>query len=399
MRTVRTVTYFWLLELLAFSLAVVQMLGGIRTDEAKYLLSIPYPHPPLMRSLMLWTSSLPLHEFLWRFLIASLCVQAVWIIADFGDVLPRVRQRALTIAWLLSSAVLLQAGTISMAVFSALFGLVFLWFALHPDPSRSPSFLALLWLASLFTGYQSVLFAPLVLSGLLKLQTTRTRALLYFVVPLLLLALYSFTNPLALASMVTVSSQDGSMAILQRFARIGWIWLVGGSAVLSLAGTFGILSSNRLDLVATLGLVAGYIVLTSQHYYAILFTPLFIGGVYILFCRRRLYTSLFLSVEAVCTAVILFLAFPVMTPTPARAVMARLQARGIDGPVLLDGSFGHEWQYESFVPVLRFSSRLSLEAEATAQVFVCTKIACDADVNLEEWTRLPDMPMPTWIRR
>jgi len=39
------------LQIYALLLAGVQLLGGVRTDEAKYLLNIPYPHPPLARFL------------------------------------------------------------------------------------------------------------------------------------------------------------------------------------------------------------------------------------------------------------------------------------------------------------------------------------------------------------
>ena len=46
------------------------------------------------------------------------------------------------------------------------FGLGFVWFALHPKHSEVPALIGCLWLASLFTVYQSVLFAPLVLYAL-----------------------------------------------------------------------------------------------------------------------------------------------------------------------------------------------------------------------------------------
>lgn len=399
MRPVRRLTVFWLLELIALALVFLQLPGGVRTDEAKYLLSIPYPHPPLMRSVMAWTSSMPQHEFFWRFLIASLTVQTVWIIADLADVLTRPRKICLAAAWLLSAAVILQGGTVVMAVVSALFGMVFVWLALHPETPRPAAFTGLLWMASLFISYQSVLYAPLVLSVLLRSRQPKRVSLLYFAVPLVLLALYSLGNPLILASMAQVSAQDAAMPVLQRAARIGWVWLIAGSAVLSLAGTVGVITSNRLDLVAAFGLVLGYIVLTSQHYYAILLTPVFIGGTYLLLCRRRLRPGVFLFCETACAALMVTLAFPVMHTTSARSVMQALRDQGVTGPVLIDGPFGHEWQYESTVPVLRFSDRLSVDAERSAQAFVCTKAACDNDVNLDEWVRLADMPLPTWTRR
>lgn len=399
MRSIRTVTLFWLLEAYAFALAFLQVPGGVRTDEAKYLLSIPYPHPPLVRSLMAWTSGLTHHEFFWRMIVASLCVQAVWLIADLGDVLTRPRKQALCFAWLLSSALVLQGGTIVLSVLSALFGLIFLWFALHPEPAKKPSFVALLWLASLFTAYQSVLFVPLVFSAMFRSRTHKLLAVAYVVLPLALLGLYTFTNPLILASMSQVSSQDAVIPFLMRAQNIAWVWVLGGSAILSLAGTVGVITSNRPDLVATFGLVLGYIVLSSQLYYALLLTPVFIGGMYLLLCRRRLQPRLFLFLETVATGVLVFLAFPPMHTTSARHVLRALRDQEITGTVLVDGPFGHEWQYEATVPVLRFNQHLSLESEASAQAFVCTKTACDNDVNLETWVRLPGMPLPVWTRR
>lgn len=399
MRSLRAITLFWLLQVYAFVLAFLQMPGGVRTDEAKYLLSIPYPHPPLVRSLMVWTSSLPYHELLWRVIFASLCVHAVWIIADLGEVLTRPRKWALCLAWLLSSAVFLQGGTVMLSVLSALFGLVFLWLALHPEAPQKPAFIGLLWLASLFTAYQSVLFFPLVFSALMRSRTNKLMMFSYFLVPLILLILYTATNPLALASMANVSSQDTVIPFFERATRIGWAWVVGGSFILSLTGTVGVITSNRPDLVATFGLVLGYIVLSSQMYYALLLTPVFIGGMHLLLCRRRLRPVLFIGCEVLLTALIFFLSFPAMHTTSARHVLRALRDQEITGTILVNGPFGHEWQYEASVPVLRFNQHLSLEAERSAQAFVCTKKACDNDVNLDQWVRLPGMPLPTWIRR
>lgn len=399
MRKVRTLTVFWLLELYAVGLALLQMPGGVRTDEAKYLLSIPYPHPPLLRSIMAWTAPMPDHEFFWRLLIASATVHLAWLIFDLGEVLTRPRRIALVAAWLLSAPVFLQGGTIVMAVLASAYGMIFVWFALHPKPSEVPAFIACVWLASLFTVYQSVLYAPLVLYALVRTRTRLPWVLLFFGLPLLLLALYSFTNPLALASMANASAQDVPVPPLDRLWRVGLIWLVSGSAVVSLAGTVGILTSSRWDLVAAFGLVFGFVILTSQPYYAFLLLPIFIGGTFLLLCRRRLRPGLFVLLELICTAVIVTYLFPVTHTTNARAVMRELRAQNIVRPVLIDGPFGHEWEYESSVPVLKFSQHLSADAEATAGAFVCLKGGCDEDVNLDEWVRLPDAPIPVWLRR
>ncbi len=401
MRKNSVVTAVLLLEILALALVFLQLQGGVRTDEAKYLLSIPYPHPPLLRSLMAWTSMLPFHEFFWRFFIASLAVQSVWMISDLGDVLSRPRKQCLCAAWLLSSAVLLQGGTIMLSVFSGFFGLIFLWCALHPEVPRRPWLLACLWMASLFTAYQSILFAPLVLAAFLRSSLSRRTTILLFLLPIILLALYTLSNPLILVSMSHASLQDAPLLIIERMTRIGWIWILSGSLILSVVGTVGVLISNRLDLVATFSLIFGYVVLTSQHYYAILLTPVLIGGTYMLLCRRRLSPGMFIVSEAIAAVTIVFLFWPSPEPTAARSLVHSLGDQHAIGPMIIDGDFGHEWQYESPVPIRRFSQELSAEAEAKASFFVCTKQAgaCDDDVDTEYWEKLSGTPVETWVRK
>ena len=59
--SMRRLTFILPLQAWAILLAFVQTLGGgVRTDEAKYLLNIPYPQPPLARWILGWTEALPL---------------------------------------------------------------------------------------------------------------------------------------------------------------------------------------------------------------------------------------------------------------------------------------------------------------------------------------------------
>ncbi len=400
MRKHSTLTTVLLLEVAAIALATLQFRVGLVSDEAKYLLSIPYPHPPLLRSVLAATAAMPMHEFFWRCVFASALVQAVWFVWDLGDVLTRARRIALAASWLLSSAVILQAGTIVMSVASAISGLIFLWWTLHPAPPKKPAMIACLWLASLFTAYQSIVFAPLVLSGLLRSEKSRRKVLLYLCIPLVLLGLYSLTNPLALTLLFHISGQDAAIPVLTRFFNVSWVWIVAGSGLLSIVGTIGILSSVRVDLVATFGLLLGYVILTTASYYAILFTPLFIGGLFLLFCKRRLKPSTFILLQSACAMTVVFLLFPSFRETPARAEMRLLAPENLSGTLLIDGFFGHDWQYESTLPVRRFSQELSLESEKKAAVFICTKSSgCDDDVNDDVWTELPGMPLSTWVRK
>lgn len=402
MRRLNTLTVVILLECYALLLAGVHMPGGVLTDEAKYLLNIPYPHPPLLRSIMGFTSSFPLHEFFWRIVFASALVQVVWLIWDLAEVLPGPKRIALSLSWLLASSVVLQSGSIVLAVVASVFGVVFLWFALHPAaPERSHGpLLGILWFLSLFTVYQSILYLPLLIGAFRRAHIPARRTLLYLGLPIFLLLLYSLTNPLALASMGAASGQDGALLFSDRFLSILTVWMLGGSAVLSLAGTWGILTSERLDLVLTFGLVFGFIILTSQQYYAVLLTPLFIGGVFLLFCRRRILPGVFIAAEICMTVVLLILFSPPMHPTSAREVMKALQERSLYGPYIINGFFGHEWQYESYrQPIYRFSQDLRTEVEEEAQFIVCTRGNCEGDIDMEKWEKVGGMLVEVWKRR
>ena len=72
------------LQMYALLLAWMQSLGGIHTDEAKYLLDIPYPHPPLVRWMVSQTELYVHQEMLWRVVFATLMVQAVFLVWSLG---------------------------------------------------------------------------------------------------------------------------------------------------------------------------------------------------------------------------------------------------------------------------------------------------------------------------
>ena len=69
------------------------------------------------------------------------------------------------------------------------------------------------------------------------------------------------------------------------------------------------------------------------------------------------------------------------------------------GILLIDGPFGHEWQYESTRPIGRFTQTLSSSVELQAQAIVCTKKTCEDDVNVDVWKRLEGAPVEVWVRR
>src|SRR3989338_9501527 len=104
----RSVTII-LLEGYALFLALWQQLGGVHTDEAKYLLNIPYPHPPLARGIFHLLDGMPLQDMFWRIVLASLLIQAVWFVWDMACDLKNGERMALSGAWLLCAAIVFQA--------------------------------------------------------------------------------------------------------------------------------------------------------------------------------------------------------------------------------------------------------------------------------------------------
>ena len=61
-----------LLEGYAILLAGMQGVAGVRTDEAKYLLNIPYPHPPFARWIIGQTEWMTYQEMFWRIVFATI---------------------------------------------------------------------------------------------------------------------------------------------------------------------------------------------------------------------------------------------------------------------------------------------------------------------------------------
>ena len=390
-----------LLELLALILTLVHVPAGVLTDEAKYLLNIPYPHPPLLRWIIAATAQIPGHAFLWRSIFASGTLQASLLFWDLGKVLQRERRAALLGCYVLSSAVLLGAGSVMMAIPVAVFGSLFLWLALDPLPAKKSRLpiLGLLWLASLFSAYQSILWIPLMYSAMRKTNVKHRKIALYLLIPISLLALYSLTNPWAAAAMLKVTNQDSVIPMMTRAWNFVMIWLIGGGIVGSIVGTWGVFTGDRWDVKATLLIALAYIALSAQYYYAILLTPLFAAGVLSLLVRRRLNARAFIRAQLVGSLLMIFFAHPAMTPSAAEVTIERLSPGHLSGVLLIAGPFGHEWQYESPVPVRKYSQELATQIENSASALVCTKKTCEEEVDREKWLKYDTDPVEMWIRR
>ncbi len=383
------------LEALALFLAGAQSVVGLRTDEAKYLLDIPYPHPPLLRGLMHLTEVLPFQETLWRALLATAFVQAVWLVADLGRSLPRDRRLALCMVWLLSGGVLLQAGALLLAPINALQGLVFVWLLSRPElVRRYPACVGGFWLASVLTGYQAVLFGPLVLAAFLRAGVPVTASLLYAGAPVGVLMLYTLSNPLAAASLAHHGGDEAVAPLGYKLFHTVRLWLIGGSVAGSVVGAWGVLRSRRWELVAASACVTGFVFLNWFEYYAVLFTPLLVAGAAAALSRSKVRALPMVGLMVAGAVVTLALFPPHLSGSAARATMAALRVEGVRGTVLVSGTFGHEWQYESAWPIDRFSPERTTSAAAVACPAACAGWTPDG-----AWRAVPGTPVPIWIRR
>ncbi len=394
------------LEFYALLLAWAQSLGGVRTDEAKTLLNIPYPHPPLLRWIVSQTEALPFQEMLWRVLLASIVVQAVWLVWDMGRDLPRGVRIAAAASWLLSAAVIQQAGSITTAPVTAIWGLVFCWFLCRSElveeryvgtnvsmlrrAQHDTFIIAFLWLLSLFTAYQAVLYLPIVVAALRRRQVSWDHVAFLVCSPLFLVGLYALSNPLSLDRFVDAGTLNVGKTLFQKLSDVGRTAMVGGSIVGVVMGLWGIMRKRAWPLALSILLVAAFIFLSLRSYYAVFFAPLFTGGVLLLLREHRACW------KQIGIAYLLALFFlrpfpPEMAPSPARLVMQRLMREGIEGVVLISGSFGHEWQYESRLPIRKYRPELLKGAGAVVCLTTCDGLS-------DSWQKLEGIPVDVWVR-
>ncbi len=369
-----------LLELFAVVLAFVQFGNGVQTDEAKYLLNIPYPHPPLARFILHLNQNWIHQELFWRIIFATLLVQAVWILLRLVQDLKQSARVAVAASWLLSTGVLFQAGTVMMAPLTALEALFFIYLLLRDDETVDMWLIATVWLVSLFTAYQAVLFAPIVCALILRSRVPLLQKIAAFAIPLLLLFLYTLSNPLALASITIHATKDVSDTIFIRLAAFLRVWFLGGSVVVSLVGLYGIIRARAWPLIGSFLLVSAYVLLARFDYYAILFMPLSVAGVILLLRKRQLATFPFVVLLCLCSVAFALRMPPVFSPSPARRTMQMIDNAHIHGPLFISGSFGHNWQYESSQEIVRFNAALL----STAGAVICTS-PCTAMDARSEW--------------
>lgn len=375
----RTLSFIGL-QCVAFILAFMQYVIGVRTDEAKYLLNLPYPHPPLIRTTISWTEGFAHQEFLWRIIFATLLLQATWIVWDMGRTLHKTSRMILAVSWVSASGVILYAGSLYMAPLTALQILVFLWLYDHREYcERWPGIVGILWLCTLFTAYQGILLFPVVCALILRMRFSWWERTVYFFLPVGILTLYSLTNPLAIASMMVHGSRDLSSSLFHRFLATLRIWALGGSMFTSVIGTIGLFRSRAYGAIGTFVLICAYIALSRYDYYMILFVPLAVYGLREILqhassgaLKGWIICSLFLLGGM---AFIVYKQWPFSGQDPARPVMQFLSARiPPHSTVLIHGPFGHQWQYESVFPLRRYHEEFLPMAGAVICMETCPSL-------------------------
>lgn len=389
----RRVLWAVIVQAYAVALAVYQLGIGVRTDEAKYLLNIPYPHPPLARTIFSLTENVPWQETLWRVVLATAVAQAVWIVADIARDRPPRDRIVLCAMWLLAPTVLLQAGTIMLAPLTALGTLLLLWCNARQDRRLDQGVVGFLWLGNLFVAYQGILALPLAWRALSGTTTTRMRAAGLLLLPVALLALYSLTNPLALATMM-MHGEGAEAASPQRLLDAGHVLLLAGVPAVTL-GAWGVARYGSWALRLTAFLTVAFIAVSAPHaYYAILLLPLGIEGARLLLARAS-GTTLPASLMALAVTGSVF-AFPSLLHPPAPSVAASaltlLQQRETHGAILLVGPFGHEWQY-SPLEVRRFVPDLLPRSGAV----ICLEHCPTMRSWRTTWMLLRGSPIEIWV--
>jgi len=80
-------------------------------------------------------------------------------------------------------------------------------------------------------------------------------------------------------------------------------------------------------------------------------------------------------------------------PSPARTVMQQLNQLPHDGVVLVSGTFGHQWQYESSSPLYRYSPVLLSKAKAVVCLDSCP------GVRLYGFYPIENTATEVWVRQ
>ncbi|MBI3336425.1 hypothetical protein HYZ98_02565 [Candidatus Peregrinibacteria bacterium] len=144
--------------------------------------------------------------------------------------------------------------------------------------------------------------------------------------------------------------------------------------IVSVLGVIGMMRAKSIPLIASLILVCAYIFLAHRAYYSLLFLPLLIGGMILFLKEENIPVGRYLGLM-----VVMFLVFVQQcifddSQNVAHRVLSQVPQKIGAGDILISGPFGHEWQYESRVPIRRYKPGLLPEAQSVVCLSPCAEI-------------------------
>ncbi len=371
---------------------------GIHTDEAKYLLGIPYPHPPLFQFLLSSIDGWAFQEQFVRFIFAFALLSGSWIVWQLVDARYGKARFILVMSYFLAPGVLLYSGTVFMSLLTSIEFLLFLWLY---DMSQKKSGLGwipcvtgFLWLITLSTALQGILIAPLVFV-ILRRTLPGVKGMFIWLLPILVFFVILGANPLSIASFAVHPGHLFDSHWKEFTLEALKLWFVAGG-FLSILGTFALLYRRDIPVLLSFSILCAYTLTSSQPYYAIILVPFVVFG-----CTRIVdilehYRHFFVCSTVCCTLFVLYSSVVSAPEFRVRDFMHHLPSNVLQssGNLMISGYFGHEWQYESPLPIRKFSQAALNGAIAV----VCIK-QCEKSVTEDgHWKQFSTSPFPVYIR-
>ncbi|MBI5794207.1 hypothetical protein HZA87_03950, partial [Candidatus Uhrbacteria bacterium] len=254
--------------------------------------------------------------------------------------------------------------------------------------------LSLFWLLTLFTAFQGILFLPLVCAVFWRTKLPRWFRLFCIAAPIVLLLLYILGHPLLAASILIAKDDNTKLTLFGRLEGVLIVWGIAGSVWATILGITGIVSKRTGALFWSLLLLSGYVMVSYHEYYGLLFLPLFLAGLILTMRRWMLPPSIILIPTILATVLFFPHLRPSATPDAARAVSALIAARHQTGSLLIAGSFGHQWQYESALTIRRYRPEFLKNAQAVVCLQEC------ADMKKQKgWETMSGAALEIWVKK
>ena len=152
------------------------------------------------------------------------------------------------------------------------------------------------------------------------------------------------------------------------------------------------LKSKQWSLILSFILVFAFHVTSYRMYYPVLFLPLLVGGV-VAYPRVLRNSALLLAMQIIVATYVFAHSELSFYETGARTAMRQVNQLPNKGIVLISGSFGHGWQYESNSPVLRYRPSLLSKAKAVVCLEECLGVSSYGFYQIE------NIPQEVWVRK